>query len=115
MGWAHSFNNLIEWRSGTAMSVRISPGQMLVENNVLAPQTNVGHKVVSEGPGRGAVRLRGNLERPLSGDMIEFTEHMPDSVFDASAEYPYTLETADDALIARLRAEAGRQDIPFPE
>ena len=115
MGWAHSFNNLIEWRSGTAMSVRISPGQMLVENNVLAPQTNVGHKVVSEGAGRGAVRLRGNLERPLSGDMIEFTEHMPSAVFDASAEYPYTLETADDALIARLRAEAGRQDVPFPE
>lgn len=115
MGWAHSFNNLIEWRSGTAMSVRISPGQMLVENNVLAPQTAVGHKVISEGEGRGAVRLRGNLERPLPGDVIEMTEHMPETVFDAAAEYPYTAETADDALIARLRAQAGRQAIPFPE
>ena len=47
-GRAHSYNNLIEWRSGTAMSVRLGSSQLLVENNILAPQTNVGHKVISE-------------------------------------------------------------------
>lgn len=114
-GRAHSYNNLIEWRSGTAMSVRLTPAQMLVENNILAPQTNVGHKVVSESDGRGAVRFVGNLERPLSGDEIEFTEFMPGAVFNPSASYAYEAEVADDALIARLRAEAGWQDVPWPE
>ncbi|MEM9075266.1 MAG: hypothetical protein AAGE52_42610, partial [Myxococcota bacterium] len=113
MGQAHSFNNLIEWISGTAMSTRIAPSQMLVEHNILAPQTNVGHKVITEADTRGAARFVGNLERPLSGDEIEFTEHLPDTVF--TPEYPYTLEVADDALIARIREEAGVQDTPFPE
>lgn len=115
LGRAHSFNNLIEWISGTAMSVRLSPAQMLVENNILSPQTNVGHKVVSESEGRGAVRFIGNLERPLEGDVIEFTEHLPDMVFSATDAYPYVAEVADDALIDRLRTQAGWQDVPFPE
>jgi len=115
MGWAHSFNNLIEWRSGTAMSVRIGDSQMLVEGNILAPQTGVGHKVISEGSGRGAARFVGNLERPLSGDEIEFTEHLPETVFDAHDEYPYVAETANDELIARIRETAGVLDLPFPE
>ncbi|MEC7525582.1 MAG: hypothetical protein VYE22_37215 [Myxococcota bacterium] len=114
-GWAHSFNNLFNWRVSRAMEVSIAPGQLLVENNVFMPMGPIGHRVIHEGPDRGAARFIGNLERPVPGDEIEFTEHMPDAVFDASAEYPYTPETADDALIARLRAEAGRQDIPFPE
>lgn len=115
MGHAHSFNNLIMWRSGTAMSVRISPGQMLVENNILMPQTNVGHKVVTEGSNRGAVRFVGNLERPLAGDVIEFTEFMPDTVFDPAVSYPYTAAPADESLIEEIRATAGWQDVAFPE
>lgn len=114
-GRAHSFNNLIEWISGTAMSVRLTPAQMLVENNILSPQTNVGHKVISESDGRGAVRFVGNLERPLDGDEIEFTEYMPETVFSAAEAYPYVAEVADDALIDRLRVQAGWQDVPFPE
>lgn len=114
-GRAHSFNNLIEWRSGTAMNVRLGSSQMLVENNILAPQTTVGHKVISESEGRGAVRFTGNLERPLSGDIIEFTEYMPEVVFDASASYDYAAEVANDGLIERLRAQAGWQDVAWPE
>ncbi len=113
-GHAHSYNNLIMWRSGTAMSSRVG-AQLLVENNIFMPQTNVGHKLLSESDGRAPARLRGNLERPLPGDEIEFTEFMPDAVFDASESYAYSLETADDALISRLRTEAGWQDVPFPE
>jgi len=112
-GRAHSFNNLIEWVSGTAMSARIEPAQILVEHNILAPQTNVGHKVISESDGRGAARFVGNLERPLAGDVIEFTEHMPETVF--APPYAYTTEMATDDLSARLRAEAGWQDVPWPE
>ncbi|MBO6938122.1 MAG: polysaccharide lyase family 1 protein [Deltaproteobacteria bacterium] len=112
-GRAHSFNNLIEWISGTAMSARIEPAEILVEHNVLAPQTNVGHKVISENEGRGLARFVGNLERPLEGDVIEFTEHMPDAVF--TPPYDYELETATDALSDRLRSEAGWQDVPWPE
>jgi pectate lyase len=113
-GLAHSYNNLIMWRSGTAMSVRLAPGQMLVENNVLMPQTNVGHKLININDG-AAARLVGNLERPLSGDQIEYTEVSPGDVFDPADSYAYTAETADDALIAKIRAEAGWQDVPFPE
>ena len=113
-GLAHSYNNLIMWRSGTAMSVRLAPGEMLVENNILMPQTNVGHKLISINDG-AAARLVGNLERPLSGDQIEYTEVSPGDVFDPADSYAYTAETADDALIAKIRAEAGWQDVPFPE
>lgn len=112
-GRAHSFNNLFEWVSGTAMSARLEPAQILVENNILAPQTNVGHKVITETGSRGLARFVGNLERPLPGDEIEFTEHMPDAVF--VPPYPYTPETASDELAARLRSEAGWQDVPWPE
>ena len=112
-GRAHSFNNLIEWISGTAMSARLEPAQILVEHNILAPQTNVGHKVITEADNRGLARFVGNLERPLSGDEIEFTEHMPDAVF--TPPYPYSLETATDDLSARLRAETGWRDVPWPE
>lgn len=113
-GWAHSFNNLIEWRSGTAMDVRLAPAQMLVENNIFAPQTAVGHKLLTHGDG-AAVRLVGNLERPLPGDEIEYTESMPDTVFDPSDFYSYTADLADDDLIAHIRANAGWQDVPWPE
>ncbi len=114
-GRAHSFNNLIMWRSGTAMSVRLGESQMLVENNIFMPQTNVGHKLISMTDGRGAARIVGNLERPLDGDEIEYTEFMPETVFDPRDTYGYTAETADDALIASVRATAGWQDVPFPE
>lgn len=114
-GQAHSFNNLFEWRSGTAMAVRFAPGQMLVENNILAPQTNSGHKTINADPSGAATRFVGNLERPLQGQTIEFTEHTPDAVFAPSASYQYTAEVADDALIAKLRAQAGWQDVPFPQ
>ncbi|MEM9195109.1 MAG: polysaccharide lyase family 1 protein [Myxococcota bacterium] len=114
-GQAHSFNNLIMWRSGTAMSVRVAPGQMLVENNILMPQTNVGHKVITEGDTRGAARFVGNLERPRSGDIIEFTEFMPDTVFDPAEVYSYEAAPADDALIDAVRTTAGWQDVPFPQ
>ena len=115
MGRAHSYNNLIMWRSGTAMAVRVAPGQMLIENNIFMPQTNVGHKLVSHGEGEAAVKLVGNLNRPLPGDEIEYTESRPESVFDPTADYGYQLETADDALIAKVRAEAGWQDVAWPE
>lgn len=114
-GRAHSFNNLYMWKHGTAMSARIPPAQMLVENSVFMPQTHVGHKLITEASNRGAARLRGNLERPLKGDVIEYTEYLPDTVFDPTESYAYTLETADDALIARLQAEAGWQAVDFPE
>ena len=113
-GWAHSFNNLIEWRSGTAMNVKYG-GQMLIENNILAPQTNVGHKLLSESEGRAAARLIGNLERPLAGDEIEYTEFEPDTVFDPSEFYTYQVEVADEALDQKIRNEAGWQNIPFPQ
>ncbi|QED30007.1 hypothetical protein FRD01_22785 [Microvenator marinus] len=114
-GQAHSFNNLIEWRSGTAMSTRLSPSQILVENNILAPQTNVGHKVISLAEDRGAAKFVGNLERPLPGDTIEFEETNPESVFDPSTSYSYTAEPANGDLDAYIRANAGWQDVPFPE
>ena len=112
-GWAHTFNNLYEWESGTAIWARLG-AEVLVENNILAPQTNVGHKILSTEDGAKS-RMVGNLERPLDGDEIEFTEVDPDDVFVASAHYDYTAETADDALAERIRAEAGWQDVPFPE
>ena len=112
-GQAHSFNNLIEWRSGTAMSTRLSPSQMLVENNILAPQTNVGHKVISVAEDRGDSRFVGNLERPLEGDVIEFEQTNPEAVFDPP--YAYTADPADETLDAYIRANAGWQDVPFPE
>lgn len=114
-GRAHSFNNLYEWYGGTAMSARLSPAQILVENSIFAPQTSVGHKLIGNEADRGAARLVGNLERPRPGDMIEYTEYMPGAVFDPHAYYSYTPEPADDALIARLRDSAGWQDVPFPE
>lgn len=114
MGRAHSFNNLIMWRSGTAMSVRVAPGQMLVENNIFMPQTNVGHKLVSTGDG-SIVKLVGNLERPLNGDQIEYMEVSPERVFNPSDDYTYTAETANDALIAKIRQQAGWQMVPWPE
>ncbi|MFT5358131.1 MAG: pectate lyase, partial [Polyangiales bacterium] len=112
-GRAHSFNNLIEWVSGTAMSVRIAPAQMLVENNIFMPQTNVGHKVAASNDG-AALRIVGNLERPLEGDVIEFEESNPDSVFDPAESYEYRAEIADEGLIERIRASAGWQDVPWP-
>lgn len=112
-GWAHTFNNLYEWESGTAIWARLG-AEVLVENNILAPQTNVGHKILSTEDGAKS-KMVGNLERPLDGDEIEFTEVNPDEVFVASEYYEYALETADDALADRIRAEAGWQDVPFPE
>lgn len=97
------------------MSTRLDGSQMLVENSIFSPQTNVGHKLISMAAGRGAARLRGNLERPLPGDAIEYTEHLPETVFDAAEHYPYAAETATDALADRIRSEAGRRSIPFPE
>ncbi len=114
MGWAHTFNNLIEWRSGTAMNVNLG-GQMLIENNILAPQTNVGHKVLVEGETRGSSRFTGNVERPLPNDVIEFTEFEPEKVFNPSDYYTYEVEVAGDALDQKIRNEAGWQDVPFPE
>lgn len=113
MGRAHSYNNLIMWRSGTAMSTRIAPSQMLVEHNIFMPQTNVGHKLVNATNG-AAVKLVGNLERPLSGDEIEYMEVAPETVFDPSDDYAYQLDDADDALISELRERAGWQDVPWP-
>jgi pectate lyase len=112
-GWAHTFNNLYEWESGTAIWARLG-AEVLVENNILAPQTNVGHKILSTEDGAKS-KMVGNLERPLDGDEIEFTEVDPDQVFVASDYYDYTLDSADDALGDRIRAEAGWQDVPFPE
>lgn len=112
-GWAHTFNNLYEWRSGTAIWARLG-AEILVENNIIAPQTNVGHKFISAEE-EAKSKMVGNLERPLAGDEIEFTEVDPDDVFVASDYYDYTLETADEGLADRIRAEAGWQDVPFPE
>lgn len=115
MGRAHSFNNLFQWRSGTAFSVNIAPGQMLVEHNIFNPQTTVGHKLVSQSEKRAAVKIRNNLDLPYPGDLIEYTEFMPDTVFSPSASYMYTPETADMTLMTKIQAEAGWKDIPFPE
>lgn len=112
-GWAHTFNNLYEWRSGTAIWARLG-AEVLVENNIIAPQTNVGHKFLSAEDDAKS-KATGNLNRPLSGDEIEFVEVDPDEVFVADDYYAYTLEVADDALGERIRNEAGWQDVPFPE
>jgi len=112
-GWAHSFNNLYEWESGTAIWARLG-AEVLVENNILAPQTNVGHKILSTEDGAKS-KMVGNLERPLDGDAIEFTEVEPGDVFVASEYYDYVAEPADDGLAERVRADAGWRDVPFPE
>ncbi len=39
----------------------------------------------------------------------------PTSVFDPSSYYSYTAEIADAALEARIRANAGWQNVAFPE
>jgi hypothetical protein len=59
-------------------------------------------------PDQGYIRAGGNL---LLGG-AEITEHEPSTVFDPSAEYSYTAETANSALRTRIENGAGRQDQP---
>lgn len=115
MGRAHAFNNVYQWRGGTAFSVNIAPAQMLQEHNIFNPQTTVGHKLVSQSEKRAAVKIRDNLELPYPGDEIEYTEFMPETVFDPLDTYPYSPEPATMELMARVQAEAGWQDVPLPE
>ena len=115
MGRAHAFNNLYQWRGGTAFSVNIAPGQMFVEHNIFNPQTPVGHKLVTQSEKRAAVKIRDNLEMPYPGDVIEYTEFEPETVSSPSDSYTYTPEPANAALMAKIQAEAGWKAVAFPE
>ncbi len=112
-GWAHTFNNLYEWKNGTAVWARLG-AQVLLEHNIIAPQSGVGHKFVNADE-ESKFKMVDNLQRPLDGDEIEFVEADPDGVFVATEFYDYELEVADDALGDRIREDAGWQDVPFPE
>jgi len=48
----------------------------------------------------------------LSGALVE--ERTPESIFNPSASYSYTAETADDTLLAAVEAGSGWQDVELP-
>lgn len=110
-GKAHSFNNLFNWVSGTAMSCRLAPAQLFSENDIFEPQTGVDHKVIT---GDGAVKFSGALEKPYSATLL-LTENAPETVFDPHDYYDYTPDAADAALESAIESRAGWQDLPWPD
>lgn len=110
-GKAHSFNNLFNWVSGTAMSCRLAPAQLFSENDIFEPLTGVDHKVIT---GDGAVKFSGVLEKPYSATLL-LTENAPETVFDPHDYYDYIPDVADAALESAIEAQAGWQDLPWPD
>ncbi len=123
-GWAHFFNNYhFEWYEYGAGS--LGGAQMVSEHNIYearpgnfcvpaCPDPNPcgdNDRVVSKRGlvtdwaenGAGSARSTSDL---LLND-AEVEERDPTQVFDATAQYSYTLETADTALAQRIRDGAG--------
>lgn len=123
-GWAHFFNNYhFEWYEYGAGS--LGGAQMVSEHNVYearpgnfcvpaCPDPNPcgdndrvvsKRALVSDWAENGAGSVRSTNDLLL--DDAEVEERNPTQVFDAAAEYSYTLETADTALAQRIRDGAG--------
>ncbi len=112
----HWLNNaVIDW-GGYGSSIT-QDGYFFAENSVYeagrrtdnAIVTRIGSFPASGDPLEGNLRTEGNW---WANGTVPPTERNPSSVTDPP--YPYTAEPADAALIARLRAESGWQDVPSP-
>lgn len=120
-GRVHAFNNYFDrWESYSIGSSQ--DGQVLSERNVYetAPR---GPSWPWEDNRRDAFQTefsadnrRGNIRslEDLAIEGIRFNERNPGSVFNPANDYPYTAEPATEALRDRIRAGAGRRDLPWP-
>lgn len=109
-GRVHSFNNVVRFAlSGGRVSFE---GHLLSERNIYEGS---GSALISRAG--GAVTVPGHyrsVDDVLQGGATLSTPNDPSPVFAASDHYAYTLDPADAALEARVRAEAGWQDVPLP-
>ncbi len=109
----HSFNNYIQYDfSGARVS---DGGHILSEGNLY--EATVARAALRSRPGgaitvAGHFRSTGDVTRGMA--MIDHGGNDPTPVFDARDSYDYEVETADDALEARVRTGAGWQDVPLP-
>jgi pectate lyase len=111
-GRVHFYNNFVRF---TGSGGRVSQnGHLLSERNIYVA-TAGGPALISRTG--GAVTVPGNyrsFEDRLGGGATLDPSNDPTVVFDARDFYEYTLDAADEALEARVAAEAGWQDVPFP-
>jgi pectate lyase len=111
MGKAHSYNNLFNWLSGTAIVSAIAPAQFLSENDILEPLNNVNHKLILVQNG-GASSFQGAWQKPYAGGTLNLIN--TGTVFEPHAEYAYTPDVANSALEAHIEANAGWKEVPWP-
>jgi pectate lyase len=111
MGRAHSYNNLFNWISGTAIEATMAPAQFFSENDILEPLSNVNNKLILVQDG-GASRFQGAWQKPYPGGTLNIIN--TGTVFDPHAEYNYTPDVADSALEAHIETNAGWRNVPWP-
>ncbi len=112
-GRVHTYNNFIDFgRSGARFSQN---GQLQSERNIYTTARPDGVAIISRAG--GAVVVPGffrSVDDVLQGNAVIDNDNDPTPVFDPSTFYPYTTDAPDVLLEARLRAEAGWQDIGLP-
>jgi len=112
-GWAHSYNNLFNWYGGYALDAHTAPAQLVSENDIFEPRSGVDNKAITSASGT-YVRISGAYEKPFGSGLI-LTERSPQSAFDPNDHYDYTAMPANAQLEAYIKANAGWQDVPWPE